>query len=593
MISLAWLEMKSILRRPAWAVFAALVALIGLATGSPAPESPGFFLEAASHTSWLTSSAGLSPIASLGEWGRFVLYLVGGVGLVPTSLLAAVLLTSTSRPEIDHRQVLWTTPVSSKVWALATKPVAASLVAIFSVVLGASSVLLHPAVREVLVPAGLEYVPMYILLAWIHILLWAAVSSCLFATTRSRGITLACVVSIDVGCRFLLPSVLSLWSQGGLVWRSYATYQFVSPFAPFGILLVPFLLRSVTEAALAIGLIGVTSRVRARLPEWLNVRASAARSLVVVGALLAVAAAGVSVWAIQRQIAPFALWELWRGQAKLDRPYVWSNDGRLLVSPGRFTVLRLPASAPTPRWVLELLTDREMWRYPIREVTIWAGDPAVEATDPELSQEKSLSFLRDAQNLIMIYPAGRSYPAELEGMVSRFLRQLRPLFTRATYWQRVPPELLVIGPADFLSIETALLPTGSLLASAVTMSDAVRAESKWWWIAWAMAGTAGLDEQARCYLTLFLMEGSYESQVRDVLAWLRGETEGASLHAEEQALRRLTQGETEVSVACGAPPPLCDVAWMKPEAAQRVLEHWDRGEEVGHEAYIRSLREGG
>jgi len=593
MISLVWLEMKTILRRPSWAVLAGLVALIGLAAGSPAPESPGFLLEATSHTSSLTSSAGLSPIASLGEWGRFVLYLVGGVGPLATSLLTAVLLTSTLRPEMDHRQVLWTTPVSSRIWALATKPAAASLVAIFCVVLGASSVLLHPAVREVLVPAGLEYVPMYILLAWIHTLLWAAVSSCLFATTRSRWMTLACVVSLDVAWHFLLPSVLSLWPQGGLVWASYATYQFVSPFAPFGILLVPFLLRGVTEAALAIGLIGVTSRVRARLPEWAHVRASAARALGIVGALIAVAAAGVSVWAIQRQIAPFTLWQLWQGQVESDRPYVWSNDGRLLVFPGRFTVVRLPVSSPVPDWVFGLLADRELRRYSTRDITVRAVDPAFEAMAPESSQEKTPPFLRETQDLVMVYPAGRPHPAELGGMASRFLRQLRPLLTRAAYWQKAPSELLLVGPADFLSLETALPSPEVLLASAFTMSNAADGATKWWWIAWALAGTADLDEQARCYLTLFLMGGSYESQVRDVLAWLRDEAEGGSLDAEEQALTRLTQGETEVWVACGAPPPLCSVAWMNPLAAQRVLEHWERSEELGHEAYIRTLREGG
>lgn len=589
MISLVWLEMKTILRQPSWVVLAALAALIGFATGFPAPGLPGFLLEAASHASPLTSSAGLSPIASLGEWGRLVLYLVGGVSPLPMSLLTALLLTSTSRPEMDHRQVLWTATVSSRIWALATKPAAASLVAIFCIVLGASSALLHPAVREVLVPAGLEYVPMYILLAWIHILLWAAVSSCLFTATQSRWITLACVVSLDVGCHFLFPSVLSLWSQGRLLWISYTTYQFVSPFAPLGIFPAAFILRGTTEFALALGLIGAAFLVRRRFLEWRCVRSAMAWVLVGIGVFLAVGGAGASTWVVQRHIAPFTLWELWRGQAELDRPYAWSNDGRLLVYLGQYAVLRLPPLAPIPSWVETLFLGRETCRYATRDITVRAEDPR----NGEHPPEEEPTFLRDTQDLVMVYPADRAYPPELEGMVRRFCRQLEPMFARAALWQEEPPEIVVIGPHDLLRTEPILPSPEVLLVSAFMMSDAAQAEAKWWWIAWALTETSAVDERTRCYLSLYLMEGWYESEVEQALAWLQGEVEGRSLQEEKQALKRLDRGETEVTVSCGAPPPLCEVAWMKPVVAQRVWEHWERGEEFGHEDYIRSLLKGG
>ena len=340
-------------------------------------------------------------------------------------------------------------------------------------------------------------------------------------------------------------------------------------------------------------LIGVTFCVRARFPEWPRGRSSSAWALVGIGVLIAISAVGGSTRAVQRQIAPFALWELWQGQASLDRPYVWSNDGQLLVFPGQFTVLRLPTSLPVPHWVVERVADSQIQRYAIGDVTVRTGDPTLEATGPAFSQEHTATFLRDAQDLIVIYPPDRPYPTELEGMFSRFLHRLKPLLERAANWQEVFPEILVVGPADFLHIETVLASPEVLLTSAFTMSDAAQATTKWWWIAWALAGTAGVDEQARCYLTLFLMNGSHGCEVREVLAWLHDEAQGGSLHDEERAVEQLREGNTEAWVVCEAPVPLCAVAWMNPEAAFRVLEHWEHGEQIGHGAYILSLRDGG
>jgi len=586
---MVWLEIKRLLRQPTWWIFAVLIILV---VDGQEPTVSDFSLEPLSDFMIGLSVIGRSPLASLGEWGRLVLFLVGGLSSVLVNLLISFLVTYSFHPELVHREVLWSTPEVGKVHSVGAKLLAVSFVAIFSVILGACAAFLHPSTWGVLVLVGGSLIPIYLVFAFVHVILWAAICMFLLFLTQSRRSTIGLIALFTIGHWFLSSFAVSKlpWTFVKLFYQSYRAYYCLSPFTPFGVLPTAFLLRGVIELGLAVAVFGAASWLRGHYPEWKGVGTTAAKALLGFGIILVVGGAGMSLWETNRNIAPFELWQLWLGKVEFGRPYIWTRDGRLLTYLGRYMVLRLPPSADIPAWAQALAQCKQVNRYQVGTLTGKGESSGDKRSGPPNPAE---AIIGASQDLILVYPRGQTYPPELEGMVRRFRRQIQPMLKRAAIWQREDPSIFVLGAYDFLGAYNVYsIPEGLLLAAFV-MSDTFRASSKWWDVAWALTASSGLNELLRCYLSLYLMEALDKGEVERASAWLQDEAKGKSLQEEEEALARLDeQGEVVLGPSCPSRGGLCECAWLNPQAAQRILEHWRRGEELGHENYIRMLLEG-
>ncbi|MFN3346900.1 MAG: hypothetical protein ACK42E_03710, partial [Candidatus Bipolaricaulaceae bacterium] len=91
-----------------------------------------------------------------------------------------------------------------------------------------------------------------------------------------------------------------------------------------------------------------------------------------------------------------------------------------------------------------------------------------------------------------------------------------------------------------------------------------------WDAAWALAAFLITDRLARVYMQLSLVRPFDEDGVRQALRWLEERSRGGN---PGDMLRR----------------PSLSTHMFTPEEAAQVLQHWERGEEIGHEAYIRML----
>ncbi|MBC7318671.1 hypothetical protein H5T57_05460 [Candidatus Bipolaricaulota bacterium] len=119
-----------------------------------------------------------------------------------------------------------------------------------------------------------------------------------------------------------------------------------------------------------------------------------------------------------------------------------------------------------------------------------------------------------------------------------------------------------------------------------------RALSEMWLFAWAMTASSGLDELARCYLTLYSVACCDKEKVEKSLIWLQNQATSPTL-AEILQTQELKEEEDIQVVVCEVFEPLCQYVQFNPEAARKILKHWQRGEDLGHENYIRMLLEGG
>lgn len=581
---LIWLEARALLRRPVWVFLAGWAALaltrVPLFDGVEQGFSlagPELKLKAAPLPTMFSIWG--RACFSVGDWGRAILYGVGS--LLPSGvvfhILIGLLTVGSFFSEFVHREVLWATPGARGVRLVWVKLLAVSFVAAFAVFLGACGALLRIAASETFVPAGGRLILIYFILSSLQILVWAAISIFLFYLTRSRWGALGLMALAEVGGSLLLGHVpLPPRTFIELAFRSYISDYFINPFAPLGVIPSAFFLKRVIQIGLMLALLGASVWLRGRHPQWKGIRAIAPKVLLVLGVLLMVGGGWATLRGIQNQIAPFALWELWEGREELDRHYIWSKDARALAVLGEYSVFRLPPATPLPSWAEEKVHSRELHRYRAGIIT----------------GEYPKGFISSPQDLVLIYPTGRSYPPELEGVVRLFLRvSIRPLMERAKLWQREEPRIIAVWPSDF-GIDVHAVPGGLLISFLFSYSP----QDPWFWdIAWALTATSGEeDELIRSYLTLFLVAGAGEGELKAALEWLQDEAEGRSLKEREEILERLKRGEVTEAWGpfCRGPDPLCEHAFMKPEAARRILELWAQGEELGHEAFVRTLLEG-
>ncbi|MGQ9477843.1 MAG: hypothetical protein ACUVRH_05085 [Candidatus Bipolaricaulia bacterium] len=598
MARLIWLEVKALLRQPVWIFLAAWAALVLTHAPTFLGVEPSFFTPSLE----LEPRAGPLPTMfsiwghdcfSVGEWGRAVLYGVGS--LLPSGVVFHILIGLLTMglffSEIVHREVLWATTGARGVHSAWAKLLAVSFVASFAVFLGAGGTLLRVGASEAFVPAGGRFVLVYLVLSWLQILLWAAISMFLFYLVRSRWAVLGLIALVEVGGSFLLSRApLTPGTFGELVARSYMSDYFVNSFAPLGVIPSAFFLRRVIQIGLVLALLGATVWLRGRYPEWERVRGIAPKVLLVLGILLIAGGGGATLREIRSEVAPFTLQQLWESETDLDRPYVWSKDARALAVPGEYTIFRVPPGTPLPLWAEEIAHSkaREIHRYHAGIITsrYWIEYPQ--------------GFIGAPQDLVLIYPIGHPYPPELEGLVRSFQRSIiHPLMERAKLWEKKKPKIIVAWPDDFRSIGNVYaIPEGLFVFTLFGFSP----QYPLYWlgeVAWALTATSGMDELARCYLTLFLMAGVVdEGELKKALEWLQDEAEGRSLKEREEVLERLRRGEITERVRQSHPAPsglplqLMVHVHMKPERARKILGYWQQGEEIGHKHLIHSLLEG-
>ena len=564
---LLWIEFKRCSRQPVWLVFTGIVWLLAWGFGGAflPPLEPGGF------------SILQTPLVSLGDWGRLLLMLGKGPESLLGLLFVGMFTTGLLQAEFRH-DVIGALPEAGKIKTVIAKALSLSAVSFLSFLCGGWGAFLHAGVREVFVASGGFYALVYLLLIWVRFFLWATISFLLFLIIRSRWVTLAVIGVLGSTIFYAIPSLLQYrpGSVAAITYRYFLTQGFVSLFSPLGIVPSITSIQAIVEISLAIAFLGGALWLRDR--QLGGISLTEAKIILVIGLVLAVGSGMETVTRVESKIAPFTLAELWRGEAEFDHPYIWTADGRLIFYPGRYSVLRLPPSAPLPPWIEELAKGEKVYRYTAGIIT------GTNRNDPKLEK-----FLGTPQDLILIYPLGRTYPLELEGTVRRFRRHIQPLVKRAALWRTGEPKMFVVGPHELLSVDDVYGVSEGILIDTFIMSDMVQGSSKWWPVAWTLTASSELDGLARCYLSLYLMGGMDKNEVAKALNWLQGEAEGESI----KAMTQFKQDEQEVAGGgCFFGPGFCKYAWENPEGAKHVLDYWKRGETMGHEKFIRELLEG-
>lgn len=559
---LGWIEVKAVVKQPAWILLAAFSAWVFWERLIPAIrlESP--------------LVGPMLPLSSLGEWSRAMLLALetwGGVMFAPVIVLLA---TGSFSSELGHQEVLLSTQRGSSLQLAGAKLMAITSIATFLIVIGAGVAVLNFSIRGTMVPAGWQYIPLYLAFTWIRITVWVALTMFFFSLIRSRWGATAIVVALQLAA-YMIATQGRMSSFRELLHINLLSWNFVSPFAPLGIIPTAFFLQGLLMAGLVIVLLGASLWVRWRLLGWQV--STSTKGAFVLGVLLAAGTGGAIIWELQNQIAPFTVTELWAERATLDRPYIWSKDFRHLVFPGEYIAVRLPVGAPLPAWVEKWTATKDLHRYDNVGAMILEKD-AMEPLAP--------------QSLILIHSLEHPYPPELEGMVRRFRHEIQTLLERAQIW-REEVKIIFAWPGEAFFFRDIFSTTEGLLVPVSLLSE----PDLWPWpFVWALTATSGLDELAKCYLSMYLMAGRYIEEVTGVLAWLHEEAEGQPLRKLEQArqaLERIDERETiRITMGCSGPAVLCRYVHMKPEAARRILDHWKQGEAMGHENYIRSLLEG-
>ena len=156
--------------------------------------------------------------------------------------------------------------------------------------------------------------------------------------------------------------------------------------------------------------------------------------------------------------------------------------------------------------------------------------------------------------LVALYPKGQEVPPELQGAVARF----QPLLKRAAILGAEPR--LVVMPYGFLEYDIEAT-RGLLFISQdeVSFSDVSWVASR---LACELTNDLKMDFPKRVYLVLYLL---------------------AAINLEKGFLEELRRGKY--------PPEL--PGWDPgKDVVQSILEHWQRGEKLGHENYIHMLLQG-
>lgn len=546
------------IRHPGWLVLVGVAVWLFLVL--PAPE---FYL----GLECPLFEEGTLVIASVGQWGRNLLVILETWGGILFSLLVSFIVTRTLALEHAHRQVLWATHGGSKLlWA---KVLAAGSLSTLLIVLGAVPALLTPDKRQGLVLAGIEYLAIYLALAWIRVTVWVALSFLFYSCFRSRLATIPLVGAVQIAW-FGTAGFWGAPSLPRLLHRSFLSWNFISVFTPTGIIPRVFWFQALSCLGLVLGLVGGAFWIRGWLPEWRGLRRGAALMTSVLGIFLVGGGAIGITTAIRGQTAPFTAEDLWDGKARLERPYVWSKDFRLLIHPGPYLAARLPEGADMPAWLEELAAVRDVRVYAGVGRMILRGHAGAEART-------------GAQMLVTAHPPGRGWPPDLDGLMERFNTAISTVTNRAhTLFQLpLPKGIALLWPCDavplFLGDDLAAWANGTLHVHYQLLFRPIQEQQ--WNVVWAITAPILRDETARVYLAMYLMHEIDAQGVELALERLRYVRERAEL----EFFRKYGVVRTFYSFAKVA---------HAPGGAEKILQHWQQGEEMGHEAYIAGLLKG-
>ena len=555
-------ELKLLIRRPSLLIFTVAFGLLFF-LGTIFDVTPSAELY------WFSGVE--RRIISLGDWGRSILLFSSSGGAALFVALVAILSIGSFWPGIAHREVLWSTSRAITLRAAGAKIIAIGICATGLISISSLAAIFNTSVREIFVSAGSLYIPLYLILVWLQAVVWAVISTFLLYLTLSRWATVIIVIAIAYFWSMLgqyFPRIFTPFIM--LSYKSFLSWNFVGPFAPLGI--VPSLL-----AVQALCLFGIALAIFAgmmllpkRLPEWQKMRLPAAWVALVLGIVVFSGAMAKFIYQMRWWVAPFETFEAYAPFEPLfahptkdgvlallsARPYIWTKDGALIFYPANYAMVRLPLSfSPLPPWVEELAKGKTMRHY--KNVDISEGS------------------LLGSCSLILIYPSGSPYPAELEGAMRSLRRKIQPLIERAVIWQKFL-ELVVTPPGA--EIAFANVPEG-LIVSFEVVTERWFGKFRWAQLAWELTKSSNLPDIERAYLCLYLLRDLDEEWFNKLL--------------EELRLKAAGKLECPKDGWCGPLPyPIWKSQWKEDEASL-ILAHWQRGEEMGHENYIRLLLQGG
>lgn len=525
-----WLSIKGIARKPLVFVFLFVFSFLFYF----APGVPNISISLDVYRPISDSYDEPRPLASFGEWGRLALLFCSSGGAGIFALFISLLFLAAFWPEIVHKEPLWTTPKAG-VSLLIAKLFSVGAVGTSVVTMASLCSLLRYVPHGIFVIDGGSYVPIYLLLSLVQSLWWASFSFFLFSLSNSRVVVVFVATAIAIVWSAIfewIPSGQKIAPLLTLLYRSYISWNFVGPYAPFGLIPLVLTLQILTLTFATIAVLSGGLLIWYRRTKWQGIiKAHKGLLVLILGILFAFGAGIFGVREINHHRAPMQARDL--HILRLERHYIWSKDGMLVFFPGRYAMVKLPLEELMPR--LQDATDK-------RIVQIYFGK---------------------AFPLTLILPPDNDYPSEIAGVIKHLKRQLQPVLTRAATWKKA--SRIVVAPPGFsfpfADIQDGILISCDVLGSFFqffgyhyNMED----------LFWILTESSGLKECERAYLWIYLIAGFDAQKTQFYLISLTAKARGERVH-----LRYFL------------------------EKADCILNHWQRGEEMGHENYIQMLLQGG
>jgi hypothetical protein len=491
---------------------------------------------------------------SCGNWGRSILvaleFWVGGI----LALFVAIFSTGVFSAELSHREPFWATPFAGSLRVITMKLLAISSIAATVLLLGAGTAFLNPTVRNQLTSGGKEFLALYLVLAWVRIGLWATLSMFLFWLTNSRWLTIGVVEALHI-LGFVTVFISDSPNMISLIHRNFLAWNFVDAFAPLGIIPGVFFLQGFVVIGIAIILTGASIWVKKRrFPAWQEAGSALARRTFVLGIVVLLCAVGGIVYQIQRCRASFTASEFFVEPARLEKPFIWSREFNLLVYPGQYMAMLLPSRVSILPWIEEVAQSKQVHRY-------------------EYNQDEELPV-----SLILVYPKGVTYPPEMGRLIMAFLHRVAPLLIQAQVWLDNLPETVLVWPAEaFVTCREVKIAADAFLVPRSLL--VVQIPVQRWEVAWALTAPAAREGTTRVYLAMYLMANVDKEEVERALERLDYIREGREVEFyRKYGVVGMFRSFYEHARA--------------PGGAEQILCHWQRGEELGHENYVRKLLEG-
>lgn len=487
----------------------------------------------------------------------------------PASLLIAFLVCGMIKNELAHREVVWVTGVTLLKWLVLIN-LRASLVAFLATFAGTTfSFVLVVKLAGDLTLSGAEPTIVYLFWTFAIIYMWSSLVTFLYTLVKSLWATVLAFAISWMAISSIFP------------------FPQTNAFAPFGYLPYEFLLSALVTTGASMVASGITLWLFSRWPEWANMRIPT-RPFVLAGIVIV----GSGILALSNlshsRTAPFSTSDLLQGRALMSQPYIWDRDGTPLVAGSQYMALRLAAGSSIPVWV-------EEQRNQGKDVYIYELElPQTEYIERQGSTILHHRYLARTI-LILIYPDGKNWPDELNGAMASFLDAVKPLVERAKLWWNPMQDVRFIvvpsqpvGPRrDPLFEGIHVLSGDVLIPEKIVVGWTKRAKTEaLWGAAWGIADVTELGPSERAYLALYLMQGVNLGETEKGLVYFR-----AVYEAEQKLAHVLGEGDEGVTVRIPIP------TWNNFDAVFRasmvdpfqVLQHWQKGEEMGHENYIRTL----